>query len=67
MRVAQQITGVRRGRTGFVPRSGLRPADLSDEVILDFNADDEGDSFEEDGMATEDEWSPIDSFGEYEV
>ena len=40
MHIAKQIAGVRRGRSGFVPRCGLRPANLSDNDIIEFDADD---------------------------
>jgi len=65
MHIAKQVTGVRRGRTGFVPRSGLRPRDLSDEDVIEFDAD--NDSFDEDGSEAVEEWSSIDSVGGDEV
>jgi hypothetical protein len=65
MHIAKQVTGVRRSRTGFVPRSGLYPADLSDEDVIEFDADD--DLFDENGYEAVEEWSSIDSLGENEV
>lgn len=46
MHIAKQVTGVRRSHTGFVPRSGLRPVSLSNEVVIECDDDDR--TFEED-------------------
>lgn len=65
MHIAHQVVGVKRGHAKVAPVLSLRPADLSDEDIVDLDTDIE--AIDDDETVIYEQWYPMDSDCDYEV